>query len=67
MRLVKQGRTIGSQPPEPIRIPPVRDEDEDEYDDEQDHKRCPDCRGTGFYVGFLERSYCTTCDGSGFL
>ncbi|MGH1343102.1 MAG: hypothetical protein ACRBN8_16205 [Nannocystales bacterium] len=39
----------------------------DAYDDEQDHSRCADCKGTGWYVGFTERRYCPTCDGSGFL
>lgn len=43
-------------------------EDADEpYDDEKDHTRCPDCKGSGYYVGFLERRLCPTCDGSGFL
>ena len=37
------------------------------YDDEQDHQRCADCKGTGWYVGFTERRYCPTCDGSGFV
>lgn len=37
------------------------------YDDEQDHLRCGDCKGTGWYVGFTERRYCPTCDGSGFV
>jgi hypothetical protein len=40
---------------------------EDMYDDEQDHTRCGDCKGTGWYVGFTERKYCPTCDGSGFM
>jgi hypothetical protein len=41
--------------------------DEDMYDDEQDHTRCTDCNGSGYYVGFTERRACPTCDGSGFL
>ncbi|MCR9160219.1 MAG: hypothetical protein ACE37F_27545 [Nannocystaceae bacterium] len=39
----------------------------DHYDDTQDHDRCADCKGTGWYVGFTERKYCPTCDGSGYL
>ena len=39
----------------------------DHYDDTQDHDRCTDCKGTGWYVGFTERKYCPTCDGSGYL
>jgi DnaJ-class molecular chaperone len=41
--------------------------DEDMYDDEQDHTRCTDCNGSGYYVGFTERRTCPTCDGSGYL
>ena len=26
---------------------------------------CPDCGGTGKYIGFLEVGNCETCDGSG--
>jgi RecJ-like exonuclease len=37
------------------------------YDDEADHDRCEDCHGTGWYVGLVERRYCPTCDGSGYL
>ncbi len=41
---------------------------EDEpYDDEKDHTRCPDCKGSGYYVGFTDRRLCPTCDGSGYL
>ncbi len=40
---------------------------EDPYDDEQDHDRCPDCKGSGWYVGFTEKRHCPTCDGSGFM
>lgn len=40
---------------------------EDSYDDEKDHVRCRDCKGTGWYVGFTERRHCPTCDGSGYL
>ena len=44
------------------------DELQDEpYDDEQDHERCVDCKGSGWYVGLIERRYCPTCDGSGYL
>ncbi len=39
----------------------------DEYDDEQDHTRCSDCKGSGWYIGFTERKYCPKCDGSGYL
>ena len=39
----------------------------DAYDDTQDHDRCTDCKGTGWYIGFTERRYCPTCDGSGYL
>jgi hypothetical protein len=45
----------------------VIDEPDEPYDDEKDHTRCPDCKGSGYYVGFLERRLCPTCDGSGFL
>jgi DnaJ-class molecular chaperone len=41
--------------------------EEDAYDDEQDHVRCRDCKGSGWYIGFTERRYCPTCEGSGFL
>lgn len=41
--------------------------DDDVYDDEQDHTRCADCKGSGYYVGFTERRHCPTCEGSGFL
>ena len=37
------------------------------YDDAKDHLRCPDCKGSGYYVGLLERSLCKTCDGSGWM
>jgi hypothetical protein len=40
---------------------------EEEYDDEKDHTRCCDCKGSGWYIGFTERRFCPTCDGSGFL
>ncbi len=40
---------------------------EEAYDDEQDHDRCVDCKGSGWYVGLHERRYCPTCDGSGYL
>ena len=40
---------------------------EEAYDDSKDHERCPDCKGSGFYVGLRERSYCKLCDGSGWL
>ena len=40
---------------------------EEPYDDEQDHDRCDDCKGSGWYVGFTERRLCPTCDGSGFV
>jgi DnaJ-class molecular chaperone len=39
---------------------------EDAYDDELDHDRCTDCKGSGWYVGFTERRHCPTCDGSGY-
>jgi len=42
-------------------------DDDEPYDDEQDHTRCADCHGSGYYVGFMERRLCPTCDGSGFL
>jgi hypothetical protein len=45
----------------------IDDPDDEPYDDEKDHTRCPDCKGSGYYVGFLERRLCPTCDGSGFL
>jgi DnaJ-class molecular chaperone len=41
--------------------------DDEPYDDEKDHTRCPDCKGSGYYVGFLERRLCPTCDGSGYM
>jgi hypothetical protein len=40
---------------------------EELYDDAQDHQRCSDCKGSGYYVGFLERSFCRNCDGSGWI
>ena len=27
--------------------------------------RCDDCKGSGWYVGIVERRVCPTCDGSG--
>lgn len=41
--------------------------DDDFYDDEHDHVRCLDCKGSGYYIGFTERRLCPTCDGSGFV
>lgn len=41
--------------------------DDDKYADEKLHKRCPDCKGSGWYTGFLEVKHCPTCDGSGWL
>jgi DnaJ-class molecular chaperone len=55
---------------EPSRLPRhTGDErcDDEPYDDEQDHIRCSDCQGSGYYVGFTDRRHCPTCDGSGFL
>lgn len=45
------------------------DEDpcDDPYNDEQDHLRCTDCKGSGWYVGFTERRHCPTCDGAGYV
>lgn len=37
------------------------------YDDELDHDRCDDCKGSGWYVGFTERRHCPTCDGAGYV
>lgn len=45
----------------------VADDLEDLYDDEQDHTRCNDCKGSGYYVGFTERRLCPSCDGSGYV
>ena len=30
-------------------------------------EKCDDCKGSGWYVGIVERRYCPTCDGSGYL
>lgn len=43
------------------------DDDDEPYDDSKDHQRCPDCKGSGWYVGLHDREYCPTCDGSGWL
>lgn len=48
-----------------VRIEP--DIDEEVYDDAQDHTRCPDCKGSGWYTGLVEKRLCPTCDGSGWL
>jgi DnaJ-class molecular chaperone len=40
---------------------------EEPYDDEQDHNRCADCKGSGYYVGFTDRRHCPTCEGSGWV
>lgn len=45
----------------------LNSEIEDGYDDLQDHELCDDCKGSGFYVGLMEKKYCPTCDGSGYL
>lgn len=39
--------------------------EDDLYDDAKDHERCPDCKGSGYYVGLIEKYHCPTCDGSG--
>jgi hypothetical protein len=45
----------------------MNDDFEDDYDDEKDHCRCSDCKGTGWYIGFTTRCHCPTCDGAGFV
>ena len=55
------------QEPERASVPAVEPRDDDAYDDAQDHQQCVDCKGSGYYVGFLERSYCRSCDGSGWI
>lgn len=40
---------------------------EQPYEDEDHHVACEDCKGSGWYVGLVERRYCPTCDGSGWL
>jgi DnaJ-class molecular chaperone len=42
-------------------------EKEEAYDDAKDHERCADCKGSGYYVGLMERSYCRACDGAGWV
>lgn len=42
--------------------------DDDSHDNEADGlRRCPDCKGRGWYVGATVREHCKTCDGSGWL
>lgn len=38
-----------------------------EHDDFLDHDMCPDCRGSGKYVGFNEVENCKRCEGAGWL
>lgn len=66
---VMRNPQVARRRPEPKALPPEPSAvcEEDTYDDEQDHHRCADCKGSGWYVGFTERRYCPTCDGSGFL
>jgi DnaJ-class molecular chaperone len=47
--------------------PDVEGDEDEPYDDEQDHDKCEDCKGTGEYVGLNERRHCPTCDGSGYV
>jgi hypothetical protein len=53
-----------TQPCDPASLDDDADED---YDDAKDHTRCPDCKGSGFYVGFRGRDLCQTCDGAGWI
>jgi hypothetical protein len=32
-----------------------------------DKEKCDDCKGSGWYVGIVEKRYCPTCGGSGYL
>lgn len=34
-------------------------------DDHEAAKKCTDCKGSGWYVGMVERYYCPTCDEAG--
>ena len=47
------------------RFPGMFPDPYDEYDDSKDHNRCPDCKGSGWYIGFTDRRHCPTCEGSG--
>lgn len=49
----------------PARADPPKEEEA--YDDSKDHLLCPDCKGSGFYIGLRERSFCRHCDGSGWV
>lgn len=47
------------------------DPDQDDskpYDHEADGlEPCNDCKGSGWYVGLIDRRYCPTCDGAGYV
>jgi len=45
----------------------IDDTEEEPYDDSKDHTRCPDCKGSGKYVGLREVEDCPRCDGSGWI
>lgn len=44
------------------------DDPDDEHDNEADGlTKCGDCKGSGWYVGIIERRRCPTCDGAGWV
>jgi DnaJ-class molecular chaperone len=44
------------------------DADDDEpYNDSKDHTKCPDCKGTGRYIGLGVDEPCKRCDGAGWI
>ena len=39
----------------------------EEHNDFNDHDMCPDCKGTGQYIGFNIIEQCLKCEGAGWV